>query len=83
MNSLLCHAGRVCRDMSDWSKGLFVQSAHRDSVGRQIRNEGRRQHPKKEDFEYEYRERMILDPELWRIGRSDLPEADNFEGALA
>ena len=35
--------------------------------------------PRSLPFEYEFRERMVLDPVSWRVGRSDLlPPQDHF-----
>lgn len=34
--------------------------------------------PVKKNFEFEYRSRMILSPDWWRVGLSDLPEADHL-----
>lgn len=37
--------------------------------------------PKALEFEYEYRERMVLSPVSWRAGESALPVADHFADA--
>ena len=34
--------------------------------------------PKTAPFEYQYRERMVLVPQSWRVGEYTLPNADHF-----
>ena len=34
--------------------------------------------PKPQEFEYAFRERLVLSPASWRVGKASLPPSDEF-----
>ena len=52
--------------------------SNRDAFKREVINPHVGKSPKPFDFEFAFRERLVIEPVSWRIGKAKLPAEDSF-----